>query len=262
MPSTIAISIIAIGTIVYLRAARRQSQAGKHWSVWRQLSLVAGSLLLGVALSAPVMRWAHHDLVGHMAQHLAIGMLVPLAWVLSAPVTLMLRVLPVAAARGLVGLLQSSPARRLSHPVSAALLNIGGMYVLYLTPLFAASMHTPWLHYWMLGHFLIAGYLFCWSILAAPDVSPHTVSLRVRGSVLFLSIAAHAMLGKLMYGYQWPRHTTHGIEEIQAAAQLMYYGGDVAEGLLALAFFALWYGKTAPRVVRLTPGVHSSRHIR
>ncbi|HSP58867.1 MAG TPA: hypothetical protein VLO12_11255, partial [Halomonas sp.] len=47
--------------------------------------------------------------------------------------------------------------------------------------------------------------------------------------------------GKLMYGYAWPRNTHHGIEEIQAAAQVMYYGGDAAEALLALAFFILWY---------------------
>lgn len=42
-----------------------------------------------------------------------------------------------------------------------------------------------------------------------------------------------------MYGYPWPRHTPHSTEEICAAARLMYYGGDLAEVLLAVALFAL-----------------------
>ncbi|HSP59233.1 MAG TPA: cytochrome c oxidase assembly protein [Halomonas sp.] len=238
------VGFVALGTLAYLVGAYQQSLAGKRWSLWRSLSFVSGSLLLGVAMSGPVMHWAHHDLRGHMAQHLVIGMLVPLAWVLAAPVTLLLRALPVAAARRVVGLLHSLPIRIVSHPICALLLNIGGMYVLYLTPLYATSLHMPWLHGWMLAHFLLAGYLFCWAILAAPDASPHTLSPRSRAFVLYVSIAAHAILGKLMYGYAWPRNTHHGIEEIQAAAQVMYYGGDAAEALLALAFFILWYRRS------------------
>lgn len=239
-----ALWLVALGTLAYLLGAYRQWLAGKGWSRWRSLSFVSGSLLLGVAVSAPIMQWAHHDLLGHMAQHLVIGMLVPLAWVLAAPVTLVLRTLPVTSARRLVGLLHSLPVRIVAHPVSALMLNVGGMYVLYLTPLYAASLHVPWLHGWMLVHFLLAGYLFCWAILAAPDASPHALSLRYRAAVLYVSMAAHAILGKVMYGYEWPRNTHHDIEEIRAAAQVMYYGGDAAEALLALAFFVLWYRRS------------------
>ncbi len=236
--------LVALSTFAYLVAAYRQSRAGRRWSRWRTLAFVSGGLLLGVAMAAPVMQWAHHDLRGHMAQHLVVGMLVPLAWVLAAPVTLVLRTLPVAMARRCVGLLHALPMRLVTHPLSALMLNIGGMYVLYLTPLYAITLRMPWLHEWMLVHFLLAGYLFCWAILAAPDASPHALCLRYRAVVLYVSMAAHAILGKLMYGHAWPRDTHHGIEEIQAAAQVMYYGGDAAEALLALAFFVLWYRRS------------------
>ena len=59
--------------------------------------------------------------------------------------------------------------------------------------------------------------------------------------VLFAAIAAHAVLGKLMYAYGFPRDAGLELAEIEAAAQLMYYGGDLAELILALVFFAGWY---------------------
>ncbi|WP_445156917.1 cytochrome c oxidase assembly protein [Halomonas sp. E14] len=234
------LALACLVTVAYLLAARRQRRLGNPWSHWRSAFFVLGSLLVILALAPPMMSRAHHDLNSHMALHLVLGMLAPLAWVLAAPVTLLLRALPQAAARRVAAWLGSVPVRVVSHPLSALLLNIGGMYLLYLTPLYALSLHHALLHHWVHLHFLVAGYLFCWAILAAPDASPHRLSLHFRLGVLFLSMAAHALLGKLMYGYHWPRGTGHSVAEIQAAAQWMYYGGDLAELLLAVALLALW----------------------
>ncbi|MFW3615572.1 cytochrome c oxidase assembly protein [Billgrantia antri] len=238
--SWLPLLVLGAITLAYLAAALRQRRTSHGWSGWRCSFFLLGSLLLGVAVLPPIMSWAHHDLRGHMAVHLLMGMLAPLAWVLAAPMTLTLRSLPAPAARRLVAVLQSPPLRFVAHPVSALLLNLGGMALLYLTPLYAASLHSPLLHLWVHLHFIVAGYLFCWTILAGPDASPHRLSLRFRLVVLFASMAIHALLGKLMYGYLWPRGTGHGAEEIQAAAQLMYYGGDLAELLLAVALLSLW----------------------
>ena len=225
---------------MYLATAAAQSRRGRRWSGWRSLSFLCGIALLALALAPPIAHWAHHDLRGHMIQHLLLGMLAPLALVLGAPGTLLLRSLPHRAARGLVGFLALRPVHMLIHPLSALLFNIGGMYLLYLTPLYAASLHSPALHALVHLHFLIAGYLFCWAIVG-PDPTPRRPGLRLRLAVLFLGGAAHAVLGKLMYAYGWPRGTPHDLEQIEAAAQWMYYGGDLAELLLAIAFFTLWF---------------------
>lgn len=63
--------------------------------------------------------------------------------------------------------------------------------------------------------------------------------------MLLLGIAAHAYLAKLMYINLLPRVSLsnvegHGTEAIQAAAKFMYYGGDLAELLLAIALFYGW----------------------
>lgn len=239
--------LVVLVTCQYLAAACLQRLGGSNWPLWRGGFFLLGSTLLAVAFWPSSMAWAHADLVGHMTLHLLIGMFAPLAWVLAAPVTLLLRTLPQAGGKRVVALLQGRFVRFVAHPVTALLLNIGGMYVLYLTPLYAASLESWLLHYAIHLHFLLAGYLFCWAILAGPDVSPHRLSLRFRLGVLFAAIATHSLLGKLMYSQGWPRGTGHSLEEIRAAAQWMYYGGDLAEGLLAVVLLTLWLRRPVGR---------------
>ena len=129
-----------------------------------------------------------------------------------------------------------------SHPVAALLLNMGWMVMLYATPLFALSRTSTWLHVLVHYHFVAAGYLFAWAI-AGPDPAPDRPSLRYRAVVLFIGIAVHSTLGKLMYVYGWPQGAGASRAEIEAAAQWMYYGGDVAEMLLIAALAALWYAE-------------------
>lgn len=234
--------IITLG-VTYVAAVLLQWRAGRAWSLWRVATWLFGCLLLIQALAPGTMLLAHHDFRWHMAQHLAIGMLAPLALVLAAPITLLLRSLPTSAARRLTTLLRSAYVRFISHPLVALALNMGAMWLLYLTPLYLVSLDSPWLHALVHIHFLLAGYLFCWSILAGPDQAVHSASFRCRLSALFLSIAAHSVLAKLMYGYGWPRNVPHDPEQIRAAAQLMYYGGDFAELLLAIALFAMAFSR-------------------
>ena len=217
-----------------------QERRGHSWSRWRTTFWITGVLLLLLATWPPLARWGHHDLRGHMVQHLLIGMLAPLGLVLAAPLTLLWRTLSAPTSRRITRWLNAPGMRLLGHPVTAGVLNIGGMYVLYLTPLYA-YMHThPAVHHLVHLHFLAAGCLFTWSI-AGPDPAPHRPRFALRLAVLFASVATHGYLSKFMYAHRWPRGTHHTLEEIQAAAQWMYYGGDLAEVLLAVALFAGWY---------------------
>lgn len=239
--SGVTLVVIVGMPVLYAAAMYVHRRRGRRWSGRRGACFLWGVCLITVAVSPPLAEFAHHDLRGHMLQHLLIGMFAPIGLVLAAPMTLTLRTLSVPAARWVTGVLRSRPVRVLSHPVMALVLNVGGVYVLYLTPLYAASLTSPFLHHLVHVHFLAAGYLFTWAILAGPDPAPHPSGMQVRLGVLFVSIAAHAILGKLMYGYQWPRGTHHSINEIQVAAQWMYYGGDLAEMLLLVVLFTMWY---------------------
>jgi len=231
--------IPAVLLVFYLLGAFRLRQSAQ-WSPWRIASFTTGIVLIVLSVLPPLANWAHHDLRGHMLQHLFLGMFGPLGLVFGCPGTLILRSVQARTARCFMDFLRLRPIRLLIHPITAALLDIGGMYLLYLTPFFALSMMHPALFTLLHLHFVISGYLFTWSI-AGPDPAPHRPGRTVRLTVLFLATAAHAILGKLMYGYGYPHGTSASFFEIQAAAQWMYYGGDLAELLLMTAFFAAWF---------------------
>jgi putative membrane protein len=236
----VAVAVICTLALAYWWAAYRSRERGRPWSTARTLAFLSGCVLLALALSPWIMRAALGDFRIHMLQHLLIGMLAPLALVLGAPVSLLLRTLSRDHARRLLGLLHGAWLRTVSHPLSALLLNVGGMYLLYLSPLYDAMHRSLPLYAIVHVHFVLAGCLFSWSMLNGPDPVPRAHSPAFRLSVLFIGIAAHALLSKLMYAQGWPAGTAHSLEEIQAGAQWMYYGGDAAELLLLIALFARW----------------------
>jgi putative membrane protein len=224
---------------LYLTALAVPKEHPRPWRRRRTASFLIGMAMVLAALLPPLAPLAHHSLGAHMLQHLLLGMLGPVGLVLGAPLTLALRTLPTRKARKLIRLLRSRPLHVLSHPLTALMLNLGGMAVLYLTPLYAAMAHRPWLHTLVHWHFLAAGLLFSWSI-AGVDPAPNRPSHRVRLTVLFVAMAGHATLSKAMYAYGLPLGTAEPLTAREGAAKLMYYGGDLSELLLAVALFATW----------------------
>jgi len=213
------------------------------WPWQRTLLWTAGLLAAAAGLVGPMARDAAGDFRAHMLSHLLIGMLAPLLLVLGAPVTLLLRALPVPAAKRVTRLLSSPPLRIVAHPVTALLLNSGGLWLLYLTGL-AGAMHRPGIGAFLIAvHLLAAGYLFTAAIIGIDPVR-HRPPVAHRAVVLVVAMAAHAILAKWLYA-----HPPAGfpIEQAEAGARLMYYGGDAVDLLLITIFCAQWYRRTRPR---------------
>ncbi|MFJ8047027.1 cytochrome c oxidase assembly protein [Streptomyces luteogriseus] len=230
--------LVASGAYLLLVRRARHRNPVLGWSRWRTGCFLGGILLLGVALLPPVASFAHEDFRGHMVQHLLIGMYAPLALVLAAPVTLLLRTLPASRGRRLSAVLHSPPARVIAHPAVALALSTGGLAVLYFTPLYNAITADPAAHWLLHAHFLLSGCLFA-HVIAGPDPAPARPGVRARLVCLGVAIAAHAVISQLMYGGFWA--DIHApIDQVQGGAEIMYYGGDLAELLLAAASVATW----------------------
>ncbi|SFY44207.1 Cytochrome c oxidase assembly factor CtaG [Streptomyces atratus] len=230
--------LAAAGTYLLLARRARRRNPAQGWSRWRTTGFLTGTALLGVALLPPVAPFAHEDFRGHMTQHMLIGMYAPLALVLAAPVTLLLRTLPAARGRHLTAVLHSPPARVIAHPAVALALSTGSLSVLYFTPLYNATVGSPAAHWMLHAHFLLSGCLFAY-VIAGPDPAPARPGVRARLLYLGIAIAAHAVISQLMYGGFWV--DIHApIYQVQGGAEIMYYGGDIAELLLAAALVATW----------------------
>jgi putative membrane protein len=236
------------GVVLYVAAAAlAQRRLQRPWHLARAMSWTVGVVLVAAAVSPPLSAFAHQQPTGHMVQHLLLGMFAPLALVLAAPVILVLGAFSTPVRRRIGAVLSNPVMHVLAHPFTAATLNVGTLYLLYLTPLYAAAMGSPLLHALVNIHFVLAGYLFAWAI-AGPDPAPRRPVMLTRLVALFLATAAHGYLAKLLYASAAvvPPGAGHTLAQNEQAAQWMYYGGDIAELLLAVALFAAWYRGRVP----------------
>ncbi len=238
------ISLVAAGD-AYALGVYKLHVRGKRWSVRRSASFAGGLLAIAAAVVSPL---AMHDeqLPVHMVQHMLLGMAGPLLLALSAPVTLALRTIPRQPRMTLVGVLHSRPIRLLAHPVTATTLFVGGLVALYFTPLYEATLRHPLLHELVHTHFLISGCLFAWTFVGL-DAVPRVGAFRLRTALLIIALGSHAALAKLLYaGYGSVR--TGGVAQLHQGAEIMYYGGDVVDLMLLIAFFAQWYVREGRRL--------------
>ena len=232
-------STVAAGYLALARAERRR----RGWPTAYVFAFLLGSAIVALSLSPSLDYWADTDFGGHMAQHLLLAMVGPLGLILGAPVTLLLRILPHRHARRLGRALNMPAMHFLTRPVVALVLSSGGLIALYFTGLYTFSTHHEGVHHLIHLHLLLSGALFAW-VIAGPDPAPGRASVRTRLVVLGISIAIHSAVAQLLYAGLFVQ-VREPVQQMQAAGSLMYFGGDIAELLLALALLLTW--RTAPR---------------
>ncbi|MCR2812679.1 cytochrome c oxidase assembly protein [Microbacterium sp. zg.Y1084] len=231
----VAIAVAAVAC--YLAGVVLSQRRGRPWPVWRTALWCAGVAAGAAGAAGPLAAAAHDGFVAHMWAHLVGGMVAPLLLVLAAPVTLALRTLDVTPARRLSRLLRSAPARVLAHPVVAAALSAGGLWVLYLTPIFDAMRDQPLVHVLVHAHLVAAGALFYASVIG-PDPRPHPPGRVLTAAVLVATIASHGILAKFLYANP---PAGLAVADVRAGAQLMYYAGAWVEAVVIVIFCAQWY---------------------
>jgi putative membrane protein len=234
--SEITLLTLVITAGVYAGAAFNVRER-QGWSWWRVVAWVTAMGLVLASLTGRLGTAAAVDFRAHVVTHLLLGQAVPLLIVAAAPVTLLLRALPVGAARRVTWLLGTWPLRWLTEPVVAAVLSIGGLWVLYGTPVYALSQSYEWLHVLVHAHLMITGYLVTASLVGR-DPMPHRRSHGYRSVVLVALLAAHAIVAKTLYAVP---PTGVPVERAESGAMIMYYGGDALSLVLVIWLCAEWY---------------------
>ncbi|KDN78451.1 hypothetical protein DF19_38390 [Streptomyces olindensis] len=169
-----------------------------------------------------------------------LGLAAPLLFVVARPLTLALRALrPGRPRRRLLVLARSRPVGWLVLPPLAALLDVGGLWLLYRTELFATMRHQPLLHGVVHAHMLAAGFVFTFAVCQLDPVRRRW-SVAVRGATLLAAGTAHAVLAKTLYASP-PPGTDFTPADLHRGAQWMYYGGDVVDAAMAVVLGVGWY---------------------
>lgn len=239
----ILLILLALVIVIYIAAVVISNRRYKKWPLYRTLYWILGTICTASSIIGPIANRAHIDFTAHMVVHLLLGMIAPILLVLAAPITLALRTLDVQSARRLSKLLKSWPLRIISNPITASVLNIGGLWILYTTELYRLMHHNALLHALVHFHVFMAGYLFTASMIYM-DPTPHRFSFMFRAVVFTISLAGHDILSKYIFA-----HPPSGVTKEQAenGGMLMYYAGDAIDVALICILCYQWFKATRPK---------------
>jgi cytochrome c oxidase assembly factor CtaG len=238
--------VLAVGyTLGFLRLRRR----GDSWPAGRLVAWDAGCLVLLFASSSGVKTYGSAMFSVHMAEHMIVNMFIPVLLVLGGPVTLALRALtpagngqPPGPREWLLWLVHSKMTAFLAHPITAFVLFVTFVYVVYFTPLFNTLIRYHWGHELMSVHFLLVGYLFFWSIIGI-DPGPRKLPFLGRLGLLFAVMPFHALFGiatmtmTSVIGDQFYHHV--GLPWLSSLDSDQHLGGAIAWGSSELPVVAV-----------------------
>lgn len=245
IPVIIAIACIIVLILYIVAVIVTNHRYNRAWSIFRSISFLFAIIFVWLSLVGPISFYGDPELnfTTHMVGHLLLGMLAPLLFAFAATITLVLRSLPTYYARKLSTILKSKLSQFFTHPVVTALLNIGGLWILYTTPLFSLMHNNEWVYWLVHIHVFVAGYLFTISIIYIDPIY-HRKSIRYRAVILILALAGHSILSKYIYV-----NPPSGIssEDAERGSMLMYYGGDIIDAIMIFILCLHWYKVTRPK---------------
>ena len=198
IPDGTFLGLLILLTALYIRGVVVLTRRGDKWPKGRTIAFILAIATADFATSGGVGIYAHFAFSYHMVAHMILGMIAPIGFVLSAPITLALRTLPIGRTkeeRGiratLLSLLHSKYSIIVTNPIVALGIFDGSLFLLYMTPLFGHLMKSHTGHLFMNIHFLLAGILFFYVIVGI-DPNPKKVPYLVRIIILFAAMSIHA----------------------------------------------------------------------
>jgi cytochrome c oxidase assembly factor CtaG/putative copper export protein len=255
-PDVLWLTTAGAAAALYVAGVLRLRRRGDSWPWSRLVSWLAGCALLVLMTSGGPAIYGRIHFSTHMLQHMVLMMLVPMLWVLGAPVTLALRALrprtdgSLGARETLLQLLHSRSARFLGNPITAELLFIASLVIFYYTSIFDIAMFTHVGHVLMIAHFLFVGYLFIWCMIGV-DPGPAQAAYPFRILMLFVMLSVHAFFGVSLMssGTLLAPNYWHAIGQTNDAALLAdqqlggaiaWGSGDIPSLLLGVALVFAW----------------------
>jgi len=199
-PDLIWLFVVGFGLFFYLAGVWRLHRRGDKWPVYRTVLWVLGMLLLLWVTCGPVNAYQDYLFSVHMLGHMLLNMGIPVLLVPGAPITLALRAIRKRddGTRGgrewIMWAIHTPFAKVVTHPVFAAAMFIGSLWLFYYSDLFRWSLYDHLGHEWMTVHFLISGYLFVLSLIGI-DPIPYRFPYPMRLVTLVAVIAMHAFFG-------------------------------------------------------------------
>lgn len=197
--------VAAFGIFFYLAGVARLRRRGDRWPLLRTVLWVSGMVVLFYATNGVLNVYEQYLFSVHMLAHMVLSMVIPTLLVLGAPVTLALRTIDKrrdgswGTREWIMWALHTPYAKFITHPLVAAVIFIGSLWLFYYSPLLRWSAMDHLGHQWMIVHFLFSGYLFVLTLVGI-DPIPYRYPYPIRLMTLLATMASHAFFGISVMG--------------------------------------------------------------
>jgi putative copper resistance protein D len=246
--------VILVATGLYLWGVWRMRRRGDRWPLGRTAAFLGSMVAAAMATVSGLGTYDDTLLSVHMAQHMILSMLVPLAMALGAPITLALRTLPRRPRRWLLSALHSRAATVLSFPPLTFTLFVITPWALYFSGWYPATLHHDYLHEMTHLHMVLVGCLFFWPLVGV-DPLPGRIGYPFRVLLTVLTLPFHAFMGvtimsqdRLIGGGWYPGlhdgpmgawlPSPHADQQL--AGGILWSSGDAIGLLFFVVLFAQW----------------------
>lgn len=249
-------ALICLTLAWYLWSVRRLAARGRSWPAARTAAFVAAELLLAVGLLSGLA--AHDENFGvHTIQHILIGMVAPVFFALSAPITLALQASSRPVQTAIIKVLHSPVGRLLSNPLFTWAFYGASIFGLYFTSLYSITLRNSAVHNLVHLHLIVAGCLFWWPAVAI-DPLPRRISYGARIGYLLLALPFHTILGMALESQITPITPTTPLSELHMGGGLMWIAGEALGLIGTLAVLIQWLRadeRAAKRIDRATEDI-------
>jgi cytochrome c oxidase assembly factor CtaG len=232
--------VAAVALACYSTGVRRLGRRGRHWPASRTAAFAVALAAALVATQSGIGRYDTSRFSVHMLQHLLLGLVVPLAFVQSAPVTLLLQSARPPA-RALAGRALRAPASRvLLHPVTGWLLFGGGIVLLYTTSLLDLAASDDLVHLGLHAHLVVSGTLFLLPLVGA-DVLPAPLPHPLRIVAILAAVPFHAFVAISLLSARAPiaPDAYPSLEDQRTAAGILWGAGELLTAVaVGIALYA------------------------
>ena len=235
-PSLGAAAALVLGA-AYCFGVRRLRARGGGRPAARGWSFLAGVGWLVVITSGSIGVYAGVLFWARAVQNVSLLMIVPMLWAMGAPLTLLREFAPPAVRTPLGRALRSRLARRLTFPLVVTPVFVAPMPLVYLTPIYPASLAHGWVAALVGLGLLGAGWLYFWTrfrVDPTPRSDPYLVSLGISAAEVVLdgALGLVVWLGPLLAPHYYlalgrPWGPSPRLDQIIGAG-VLWIGGDLA----------------------------------
>jgi putative copper resistance protein D len=226
----------------------------------RSVAFAAALVALGFALASGIERYDTTLFSVHMVQHVLLVLVAAPLLALSAPITLVLRLVgPETRRRWVLPVLHSRVLRLLTFPVTAWVLFAAVMWGTHFSGLFDVALEVPLVHDLEHGLFLVSALLFWWPAVGA-DPAPWRLAHPARIVYVFLQMTQNTFLTFVLLNVTtvlYPHYATlgrpYGIDPLadqRLAAGVMWIAGDLIFLTAIMVIVAGWMRSDARGLAR------------